>query len=67
MFRYLFAQSYTLKVTRSIQTAVYWCGVDAAEYRVSGGRTEAEIIAAAEVAGHSFALSHSWKCFICTV
>jgi len=47
MFHYLFAQLYTLKTTRNIQTAVYWCGVDAAEYRVSGGRTEAEVIAAA--------------------
>jgi hypothetical protein len=54
---YLFAQSYMLKVTRNIQTAVVWCGVDAAEYRVSGGRTEAEVIAAAQTAGHPFALN----------
>ena len=47
-----------LKDTRNIQTAVYWCGVDAAEYRVSGGRTEAEVIAAAQVAGHPFALNY---------
>jgi len=45
------------KVTRNIQTAVYWCGVDAAECRVSGGRTEAEVIAAAQVAGHPLALN----------
>ena len=57
MFHYFFAQPYMRKVTRNIQTAVYWCGVDAAECRVSGGRTEAEVIAAAQVAGHPLALN----------